>query len=680
MTGWKIPDQRFGPVADAGTVRLQPSDGGYNMLARGGAQVAHTALDWGASEIRAARQTELTRASAEATKQANELQLELERDGAWETVPTRWQTRAGEIKTKIGGTIADGVARDRFNSDFDKYVETHGITLKRKALQTGESQATAALEEELEQQARTAANAPSEQARELALDRAKAALNRWRGISDDGQGNIVRGTGWGDDLAASRRLRGFQTRIDSDKALGLIQSDPEAAAKLLADPAQFPHLNEEQRLRLATRAEARVHTVMAERRGLTSRRLEDEVASIRETGAGIGVTPVEIRRAYPPEDAQRIEQQLQVEREFYIARASIAFNTPEQDRELVASLTPKGEGYKDTSQRRDLVLQAMAQKQQMLFGPPGKPDQADPVGFVMQASPELRAHLQAASQDPKMLPQALAALDQAQAQLGVAEGDRRVMTTAQASDQARRIAAMPGEEAANAMQQLQTQYGGWWPQAWGDLVRSGKMPGEYRILALVDEPVARKSLAEALKIPMPELKKAAGSEAEPIDQGVDDALAQFRRSLAFVPDREATYNDMRDSVTRLAYRYTGTVNGTEALRRAADHIVNQRYDFSGYARVPKGKLAAAEDTGARVLNGLEPKDIMPELGDDDGSKSVAAAKRGFWVANRRDDGWIRLYVNGQPVLRSDNTPLEVLFRDIARSSIGEDMMQGSFFP
>ncbi len=657
-------ETRYGIAGTAGEGMINPQIGGAGgeALTQAARQVGSATAELSAQMVRGQQAIALTRATTAATRSIDDLSVEVQKDPDWVTAADRFEKGATEIQQKQAATITDPTVRTQFDAHFKDRIETHRIAVRTKATEIGHGQAKAALEDALTVQSQAAAEAPNEIARGEALAAGAKSINDYRGV-------------WHDDLQATRYAAGFKQRVDQADALKMIRTDPAGAATALTDATKFPNLEIVQRENLTRMAENRANSLLSERRGVVSRRLDDEVASIRETGGGIGVTPAEVRGAYKGADADAILKSLQKERDFYQARAGVATNTPEQDTALLAELTPKGEGFKAAAERRDLVAKAIYDKRVMLLGKPGTTDLGDPAGYVLQNSPEIRAMVDRTAKNPQELPQALAALDDAQARLGVPPERRRVMTTAQATATAQKIGALPAEEAANNIQQLATQYGDQWGAVWRDLVSTKQMPPDYRVLATVDNPAARVALAQTLRMNRDDLKKTAGAEnVKEIDAGLDQTLERFRATLSQTPDRESVYADYRDATQRLAYRYSATQAPADALRAAAAHVVNDKYDFAAgttfSARTPKGRLAAAEDTGDRIREALKPEDLAPQQGGrnltDDQTRAAwlsSVKSNGLWVTNKNDTGWILLDAVRNPVQRQDGSAVEFLFKD-----------------
>jgi hypothetical protein len=275
--------------------------------------------------------------------------------------------------------------------------------------------------------------------------------------------------------------------------------------------------------------------------------------SIRETGSPTGLlSKSDIVAAYG-DKSDRILRTLDDEKAFYQAKSSIALNTPAEDAALIESLKPNGQDFKLEAERRDHAVQAVVQKYDAL--------NKDPVSYAMSASQDLRNAYKAAENDPAALRKAVALSDALQERLGVPEQNRRTLSDEQAKNMVSSITKVAPETAADAMQHLATQYGDQlWPRVYGDLVKA-KLPPEYTVLATTDNPIARKALAEALKSEAADkgaLRRGlAPDDAKAIDEGVTDAMKEFRASLAYAPNGSVLADRYARSAELLATNIPG---------------------------------------------------------------------------------------------------------------------------
>jgi hypothetical protein len=150
-------------------------------------------------------------------------------------------------------------------------------------------------------------------------------------------------------------------------------------------------------------------------------------------------------------------------------------------------------------------------------------------------------------------------------------------------------------------------------------------------------------------------------------------MTPFRATLAAAPDGASIAADYEDAATRLAYRYAANQVPSEAARSAVEAVVDGRYDYalddSHAARAPKGRLDAALATGARMLDGLKAEALRDPGGAPLLTPSQRQAayletlRRGQWVSNESDSGWLLLDALGQPALLADGSRIEFMFNE-----------------
>lgn len=495
-----------------------------------------------------------------------------------------------------------------------------------------------------------------------------AFLDVFLGLADEELADFAGALKPEQERAARQKAR--QTVIASTIS-GLVDKKQFDKAQELLDSGRFDEdLPATVREKALSGIETGRKSAMAEQRAELRLQLEDEIASIRETGRGIGVSRESVKAAFG-DQAPRILKTLDDEAAFYRAKSTVSLNTPEEDAALVARLTPQGDGFKVEAERRDMVVKAIEDKRKALA--------QDPAGYAVAASPDVQKALAAAGDDPAAIRRAQALIGETQARLGVPEHLRRALPNGQAKALAQRITGVAPEQAANLLQGTAELYGDAWPAVYRDLVRAD-LPPTYRVLAETDDPVARKELATALQSEQTEkgaLRRGlANADAQAIDESLMEELADFRLSLAASPDGAVAADRYLSSAKLLAYRYAGTgLSASEAAKRAANDLVNKKYAFvqddRHNARVPPALEDNARETAARILSGLKASDLPDPGGAPDLTPerrreiALSAIKRGTWVTNETDDGWLLLDVNGQPVNRADGARVQFRFMDAA---------------
>ncbi len=437
-------------------------------------------------------------------------------------------------------------------------------------------------------------------------------------------------------------------------------------------------------------------------------------------GTSASIPEADIRRLYQPEQAQAILDGLatrQIEGDVF---RSVQLATPQQIVEMQQDLADgSGPITRQLRERRGVAAgangevaeedrpgdavarQQLATTMQRAVEARGAQLQRDPAQYVM-ADPVVRAAAQAQQADPSnpaMMSAYVEATLAAQARLGVAEQNRRVLSVNVAAAEAARLmgndpgggTAQNPDNAALRLQAMRRQYGSAWPQVFGDLVRDGRLPPEYQVLANIPTPVGQADYQRTLN----GIRARGGLEQfaavvprdqrRLIDDGLDRAIEPFRSAATAGQQTggvELT-GHIRDAVRNLSYYYAiGGMSGADALRAATDRIFNDKYEFSGTMRVPRrldnGQevgIARVNRSASVVLRGLRPEDmaapesIDPALTENDRRQNLwNIAQRGVWVPNQDDTGLVLMgtwEMGGRvPVRRRDGSVIEMRFDNL----------------
>lgn len=388
------------------------------------------------------------------------------------------------------------------------------------------------------------------------------------------------------------------------------------------------------------------------------------------TGAQKQVTEAEIRSTFRdnPTKANRMIENLRNGKTFYAAAESAKLTSPAEDELLLRSWRPgNSDPSPDNAQRYEALVRVIGQKQRAL--------KEDPGGYVIQNDPGVQAAFADAAANPKLLPKALERSAQAQDGLGIPGFYQRYLGKAQAEGQVKKLLSLRGEDLANSMQVLQGVYGNKWPQVLREL-EAHKLPDELSVLGTIRNPVTRVELANLLTNEREKpgsTKKLAGESAKDVDAAVTEELAQFSKTLSFAPNGTVINSRYENGAKLLAYNYIGGGENTkDAARKAAQNLILSQYDFNYTARAPKGFLAPAEMYGGQIKAGIGADDIAPipaRPGETLTQQQIQErylgnVKRGFWVTNENDNGWILLDDGRQPVLRKDGKRVEFFFDSI----------------
>ena len=438
-------------------------------------------------------------------------------------------------------------------------------------------------------------------------------------------------------------------------------------------------------------------------------------------GTNVSIPESDIRRLYQPEQAAQIIDQLRTRQIEGDVRNSVALATPaeigqmQQDiaegRGPVVSMLRERRGTRvgedglvvEEDRAGDVVArQAIGASFAEAVRARGEALRQDPAQYV-QADPAVRAAAEAqraAPNDPAAMTAYANATLAAQARLGVAEQDRRILSAPNAAGLAAQIArADPGaQEGAMGTQLngLRRLYGEQWPRVFGELVRNG-LPAEFQVLANIPSEAARADYQRALygmrqRGGIQQYTQAVPDrERQAIDRDIDTRLEAFRSSVFAGQQIGASdvFAIYRDGVRLLSMYYAlNGMDGATAVRTATDRILNDKYEFSGTARVPRtlndGTVVGMSNAQRAIrvtMQGMRADDLVapesrdPALTEDVRRQNMySVAQRGVWVPNADDSG---LVLMGQweggariPVRRRDGSIYELRFQDMPQVGAG----------
>lgn len=262
-----------------------------------------------------------------------------------------------------------------------------------------------------------------------------------------------------------------------------------------------------------------------------------------------------------------------------------------------------------------------------------------------------------------------------------------ILKPAEAAAMVRQIMAAPPEQMADLMEGQAAAYGDAWPEVFGELV-AAKLPSLYRVLATMDtdaQAAARVRLAAAYNAGIDNagidvMKKAAGPAVREVDEALaaNLTLGEFRATVAAVPQGAEIAADYADAVRLLALDYARTMTADKAVTQAVTDLT-ARWDFTvrdGFAaRAPAGLGERMRQAADQRLRALTADDLAPSapLGPDDPLDEAArrraayrAARRGTWITNPLETGWVLVDEQGQPVEAADGGLIEIPFADPRR--------------
>ena len=458
-----------------------------------------------------------------------------------------------------------------------------------------------------------------------------------------------------------------------------------------------------------------LNATQAQERAALERRVQD-IGQALQQGASVSIPEADIRRMYQPEQADRVLDTLYTAQVAGQVLQSVQLGTPQDLQALRDDLVngsgpvsellrlrrgtrlgPDGQVMEDDragdvaarGELRNVLERRIEDRNRQLF--------QDPAQFVL-ADPGVRSAAQRAASDNSdsgAMRDYVTATLAAQARLGVPEADRRVLSRAQSqSIAADLMRADPGQGTAQnpdtptlRLRSLARTYGEAWPRVFQDLVRDGSLPREFQVLAVIPSAVGQADYARMLAAArqaggMDKLDNAVPQVArQQIDRDVHTYTAPFVRTATASGQSGGgpLASMVHDAVRNLAIYYTMQgVSPSDAMQRATDRIINDKYEIQGTMRVPRtledGRplgLAPVQRAQADLMRALKPEDLAdiggnPQVPQDERRRIAwRAAQRGFWVPNERDTGLVLMMEleNGGrlPVRRMGGERIELFF-------------------
>jgi hypothetical protein len=465
-------------------------------------------------------------------------------------------------------------------------------------------------------------------------------------------------------------------------------------------------------------------TQTQERAGL-DRRVQDTAAALQQ-GAQVSIPEADIRRLHPPEQADRILDGLYTAQVAGQVFASVQLATPQELETLRSDLrdgsgpitellrlrrgTRVGEGGVAEEDRagdvaargelRNVLDRRIEERNRQLT--------ADPAQYVL-AAPGVREAAQRAAantNDQQAMRDYQTATLAEQARLGVPESERRVLAKAQAqaiaadllrSDPAQGSADNPDGPALR-LQSLARSYGEAWPRVFQDIVRDGRLPPEFEVLAVIPSAIGQADYARMMAAQRQAggasqfreaVRRAAPVEEARLSREANTYIAPFTRTALAGGQTggERVAGMVGGAVENLAayYVFRG-MSASDALQRATDRVVNDKYEILGTMRVPRTTsngsplgLAPVQAAQAEVMRALTPTGLAdiggnPQVPPDE-RRNIAfrAAQRGFWVTNERDNGVVLMMEleNGGrlPVRRMGGERVELFFDNLPQPTV-----------
>lgn len=277
-----------------------------------------------------------------------------------------------------------------------------------------------------------------------------------------------------------------------------------------------------------------------------------------------------------------------------------------------------------------------------------------------------------------------------QERVGVPAGQRRALTTAQIDQFATSLLDAP--DTASAFKDLQQQAGQAWDQVEHDLALSKKLPSWMTIAMGGMESRPTKLLAEAAKNPkFQEQAQAAlaqkGSSKDTFDHSIRTALADFSATLrAQGGNFLSVESAIVDATRMLALQYVLQGDSTsEAVDRAAQDVILDRYDIRGNYRVPIKYDANIIEAGSKAeLQNITRATRMGEAGSALVPTDMTLGERhvraryadamatGCEWRTAHDESGLMLFYGIDPVLDAQGKAIIKTWEDLRTAALNDD--------
>ena len=424
-----------------------------------------------------------------------------------------------------------------------------------------------------------------------------------------------------------------------------------------------------------------------------SRQVQDVEAKLEAGDESATLPPERIRAAFPAEIAEPMIRSLETSRKAGQVFKGIAFADPAGVAAARAQLAPGNTEDSDDYRHRA----QLAAKLDRIIEARNKALNDDPKAYADQ-SPVVRERMAALKDGGAPARQAyLATLISEQERMGARSP--RLTSDAQAAAMAKDIASKGAESAVPTMNKLAAEYGSFWPKAFGEVVKEGKLQDGYIVLGQMNSPKQVSAAADyqttlkMLAAPggRDALVKAAESAtgglfggsvmstkpATEIDSKLDGIMAPLLKTMVHNGEGgRLAFATYKTAASNLALFYMGrdSLSPGDAAQKAYDGIIGARWETKGTLRYPKEQEADVLRATRQVQDGFKPEDLrIPSLNvfgatgseEQRGSQWINAVRRGDWIPNQDSTGaYLAVKVaNGGyvHVRRQDGAPVELLW-------------------
>ena len=463
---------------------------------------------------------------------------------------------------------------------------------------------------------------------------------------------------------------------------GIFEDDPQHALDLIDDKKLDGKLKPEDIAKMRKSAAAQVKKLekgeaakLKLQQAEAKENIKNIVSSLSD-GNEVNYSQDDVLSSFTGDERTEIKDILQRAEALGDDMKEIQFASPEEVMEILGTrqetLSTSPDDYVSKKGELKTIHEAVARRQRAI--------EKDSAAYAVQSPyvQELEAIALTNPEDPEAQQKYISSVLNEQVRLGVSENKAKPLTGASADAMINMLEGSGSPvDRLGIMQSLQGTYGKHWPKVFAQLSKAGMSP-TMTVVGTTNNQVAAKKLAESITEGKGAMESLAGKEnITEINDGIEGALSEFAGSLRNVPSGARLYEMYSDSVYMLSLKYVQEgLSGGKAVKRAANDLINDNYEYRGSYRIPKEHDTNNVDHNLRTfMEKMQPADfdVLPGVSDrltEEQAKEVlldSIRYDGYFTNNQFEDGLLLYHGDGSPVTK-DGKPLEFKFEDLANEN------------
>lgn len=628
----KLPQYRQQVVARQATVGAAPVD---TSMSRALGQVAQTAGQF-----------------AQAREQM------LDREARDYTINAQNQTTVGLEQAKVQLTQESSTG-----SDYTKGIEDWINDSKQKALDNAPNQRAADLTSEyynsllageMKNAIPVAAKMNAQNTAAITKEAMQISFNDTMRSPSSYEGNLAKGALIisTSDIPESQKegaIRAYRNELSYYRFQGMVSDNPVAAKQQLESGDWDANLTPQQMSQLTNAADNQIKSVNASSKQKLTGEIQDYISYKSSGGSDTrNYTEDNLKAVYGEQQGAELYTQIQDVNSFADNYQKVQFASAEDLGPLMESEMVTGpEDFRTQSSQQSTMVKAVNERNKQLT--------ADPAKYVMQ-SDNVKNSFEVYTQtgDGK---QFAATTIAEQKRLGVPSDFTTILTKQQAGQMVSQY--QEGDEsAAEFVQTLRDQFGDYFPNVMRDLTGAGLSPNAATVAVLPSGSRGSAYLAQADKEGYKAIKETlATDDHKEITTTVMDELGDFDSTSYSV----GTRNQVKQSTELLAMKYLSSGvydNPSDAVKAAANDVVNSRYEYQDTYRVPVERDAYLIEVGVdRLIPSVIDMDLMPPrsatLPPDVALESYKSSLKPKAITLNDDSGVVMYDNQNEPILDSN---------------------------